>query len=37
LVDIAKEEGTTDNAIRSRRRKMIKRIQTLYAEKFGDA
>ncbi|MFA6680681.1 MAG: hypothetical protein WCS35_01510 [Sphaerochaeta sp.] len=37
LIDIAKEEGTTDNAIRSRRRKMIKRIQTLYAEKFGDA
>ncbi|MDT4761171.1 hypothetical protein [Sphaerochaeta sp. PS] len=27
LVDIAKEEGTTDNAIRSRRRKMIRRIQ----------
>ena len=36
LVDIAREEGTTDNAIRSRRRKMIKRIQLLYAEKFGN-
>lgn len=36
LVDIAKEEGTTDNAIRSRRRKMIKRIKVLYAQTYGD-
>jgi hypothetical protein len=35
LVDIAREEGTTDNAIRSRRRKMIKRIRTLYEQSFG--
>jgi DNA-binding NarL/FixJ family response regulator len=37
LGDIAREEGTTDNAIRSRRRKMFDRIRALYAEKFGDA
>ncbi|WP_321308148.1 hypothetical protein [Sphaerochaeta sp. UBA5849] len=37
LVDIAQEEGTTDNAIRSRRRKMFDRIRALYAEEFGDA
>lgn len=37
LVDIAREEGTTDNAIRSRRRKMFDRIRALYAEEFGDA
>lgn len=36
LVDIAREEGTTDNAIRSRRRKMFDRIRTLYAQQFGD-
>jgi len=36
LVDIAHEEGTTDNAIRSRRRKMFERIKALYAEKYGE-
>jgi hypothetical protein len=35
LVDIAREEGTTDNAIRSRRRKMIKRMRALYEHSFG--
>lgn len=36
LVDIAREEGTTDNAIRSRRRKMINRIKVLYAQTYGN-
>lgn len=36
LVDIAREEGTTDNAIRSRRRKMMDRLRALYARKYGD-
>jgi hypothetical protein len=37
LVEIAGEEGTTDNAIRSRRRKMVARLKALYAEAYGDA
>jgi DNA-binding CsgD family transcriptional regulator len=37
LVDIAREEGTTDNAIRSRRRKMMERLRALYAQEYGDA
>ena len=36
LVDIAREEGTTDNAIRSRRNKMISRIRTLFSNMYGD-
>ena len=36
LVDIAREEGTTDNAIRSRRKKMLNRIKVLYAETYKD-
>lgn len=36
LVEIAREEGTTDNAIRSRRRKMIKRLKSLYARTYGE-
>ncbi len=36
LVDIAREEGTTDNAIRSRRAKMISRIKALYAQTYGE-
>ena len=36
LVDIAREEGTTDNAIRSRRGKMFKRIRALYEKNYGD-
>jgi DNA-binding CsgD family transcriptional regulator len=36
LVDIAREEGTTDNAIRSRRRKMIDRLRALYKQTYGD-
>ena len=35
VVDIAREEGTTDNAIRSRRKKMFERIRKLYAEAYG--
>lgn len=37
LVDIAREAGTTDNAIRSRRRKLFARIKDLYEETYGDA
>jgi hypothetical protein len=36
LVDIARDEGTTDNAIRSRRRKMFARIKALYEETYGN-
>lgn len=36
LVDIAREEGTTDNAIRSRRRKMMDRLRALYEREYGD-
>ncbi len=36
LVDIAREAGTTDNAIRSRRRKLFARIRALYQEEYGD-
>jgi hypothetical protein len=36
VVDIARNEGTTDNAIRSRRKKMFDRIRKLYAEAYGD-
>ena len=36
LVAIAREEGTTDNAIRSRRRKMLNRIKVLYAQTYGN-
>ena len=35
LVDIAREEGTTDNAIRSRRQKMFNRIKDLYERTYG--
>jgi hypothetical protein len=35
LVDIARETGTTDNAIRSRQRKMNARIKALYEEMYG--
>jgi HPt (histidine-containing phosphotransfer) domain-containing protein len=33
---IAREEGTTDNAIRSRRKKMFERIRKLYEQMYGD-
>jgi hypothetical protein len=36
LVDIARDEGTTDNAIRSRRRKMFARIKALYEKTYGN-
>ncbi len=36
LVDIARTEGTTDNAIRSRRKKMIKRLKSLYIKTYED-
>ena len=36
LVDIAREKGTTANAIRSRRRKMFNRIKDLYEQTYGD-
>ena len=36
LVDIAREEGTTPDAIRSRRRKMFDRIRKLYEETYGE-
>lgn len=36
LVEIANSEGTTDNAIRSRRRKMFARLKALYEEIYGD-
>ena len=36
LVDIAREEGTTDNAIRSRRRKLFERIRKLYEQMYGE-
>lgn len=36
VVDIAREEDTTDNAIRSRRKKMFERIRKLYAQAYGD-
>jgi DNA-binding NarL/FixJ family response regulator len=33
---IAREEGTTDNAIRSRRKKLFERIRKLYAQMYGE-